>query len=469
MSTQSGPDRPALVQLKPYLQPFPYGRNGKESWAAQYALETPSLKAEVDKNGGIKADQPYGEIWLGSTHENGPCFVEGKEQSLKELIQTNPEYYLGPKLLADQQMSSQYKNNLPYLFKVLSFDKPLPLQCHPDKKLGGKLMEDEKRRKGQNEDFVDSNAKPEVGIALSPFTAFVGFRPVEQVAAVLRGTPELQELFNPDTLEAYYRVAESSPNEADGKAALRTLFAEAVNASSSKVKAIVPKLCKRIAQEGADQVFGAANAYTAKGEANASGESEAEAMARAFEISVKTYGDEDVGSLTALTLMNVLRMRAGEGTWIQADDLHAYVEGSIIECMANSDNMVAHGLGTEEQGGISTFVDMLTYRHLPADQLLVPYQDAWNKGQEGLTRLYNVPIAEFDLIRVSLPPSREEKVSALDGPLCLVVTAGAVEVTVDGESLTVSRGQAAFVRAGADIAFSNAGAKEVEIWGAFYQ
>lgn len=327
----------------------------------------------------------------------------------------------------------------------------------------------------------------------SSAVAFVGFRPVEQVAAVLRGTPELQELFNPDTLEAYYRVAESSPNEADGKAALRTLFAEAVNASSSKVKAIVPKLCKRIAQEGADQVFGAANAYTAKGEANASGESEAEAMARAFEISVKTYGDEDVGSLTALTLMNVLRMRAGEGTWIQgefeeptghfpfavrscykrtppaADDLHAYVEGSIIECMANSDNMVAHGLGTEEQGGISTFVDMLTYRHLPADQLLVPYEDAWHKGQEGLTRLYNVPIAEFDLIRVSLPPSREEKLSALDGPLCLVVTEGAVEVTVDGESLTVSRGQAAFVRAGADIVFSNAGAKEVEIWGAFYQ
>lgn len=318
MASRTEPDRPALVQLKPFLQPFPYGRNGEKSWAAQYALATPSLKAEVEKDGGIKDSQPYGEIWLGSTHQNGPCFVEGKNQSLKELIQLDPEYYLGPKLLADEQMSSQYKNNLPYLFKVLSFDKPLPLQCHPDKKLGAKLMEEAKRRQGKNEDFVDTNAKPEVGIALSPFTAFVGFRPLDQLAAILRGTPELQELFKDETLQSFYRVADnSSASDAEAKAALRTLFYEAVNASGAKVKSIVPKLRERIAHMGADAVFGAANAFTAKGEANASGESEAEAMARAFEISVTTYGEEDVGTITALTLMNVLRMRGGEGAWIQ--------------------------------------------------------------------------------------------------------------------------------------------------------
>ncbi|GAA5864472.1 hypothetical protein JCM3774_005139 [Rhodotorula dairenensis] len=469
MAARTEPDRPALVQLKPFLQPFPYGRNGLQSWAAQYALATPSLKAQVEKDGGIKDSQPYGEIWLGSTHENGPCFVEGKNQSLRELIQLDPEYYLGPKLLADEQMSSQYKHNLPYLFKVLSFDKPLPLQCHPDKKLGGKLMEDEKRRQGKNEDFVDSNAKPEVGVALSPFTAFVGFRPVEQLSAILRGTPELQELFKDETLQTFYRVAGSSPSDADAKAAIRTLFYEAVNASADKVKSIVPKLRERIAHMGADSVFGAANAFTAKGEANASSESEAEAMARAFEISVKTYGEEDVGTITALALMNVLRMRAGEGAWIQADDLHAYVEGDIIECMANSDNMVAHGLGTEEQGGISTFVEMLTYRHLPADQLLVSHEDKWQKGRQGLTRLYHVPIAEFDLLRVSLPTARDEKLKPLDGPLCLVVTEGTVDVSAGDESLKLSRGQAAFVRAGVDVSFTNAGAQAAEVWGAFYQ
>lgn len=73
-----------------------------------------------------------------------------------------------------------------------------------------------------------------------------------------------------------------------------------------------------------------------------------------------------------------------------ADDLHAYVEGDIIECMANSDNMVAHGLGTSEQGGISTFVEMLSYRHLPAEKLLVSHDDVWSKAEYGYARLYNV-------------------------------------------------------------------------------
>lgn len=134
---------PSVVQLKPFLQPFPYGREGMESWAAQYALATPSLKAGVEKDGGIKKSQPYGEMWLGSTHQNGPCEIEGKQgESLKDLIQKDPRFYLGEKLLGDQQMASQYPNDLPYLFKVLSFDKPLPLQCHPDKTLGGKVRRD---------------------------------------------------------------------------------------------------------------------------------------------------------------------------------------------------------------------------------------------------------------------------------------------------------------------------------------
>lgn len=122
----------SIVQLTPFLQPFPYGKNGLESLAARYSLETPGSKAKVDKEGGIKSDQPYGEIWFGS-HENGPAEVEGQGgKKLKDLIKENPEFYLGKKLLNDKQMNSQYENDLPYLFKVLSFDKPLPLQCHPE-------------------------------------------------------------------------------------------------------------------------------------------------------------------------------------------------------------------------------------------------------------------------------------------------------------------------------------------------
>ncbi|GAA6035127.1 hypothetical protein JCM8097_006378 [Rhodosporidiobolus ruineniae] len=463
---------PSVVQLKPFLQPFPYGRNGLESWAAQYALQTPSLKEGVEKDGGIKADQPYGEIWLGSTHPNGPCSIEGTGLPLKDFIQRDAKFYLGEKLLKDQQMNTQYPNDLPYLFKVLSFDKPLPLQCHPDKRLGTQLMEQERKRLGKNEDFVDTNAKPEVGVALSPFTAFVGFRPPQQLETILKGVPEFAAIFQDSTLDSFYKVATSSPSEDEAKAALRSLFYEAINLPQDKVKDLTQRLSARIEKEGAEAVFGAANLYQAEGEANASGESEAAALARVWKISVSTYGTSDVGSLVAAALMNVLRMRKGEGAWILADDLHAYVEGDIIECMANSDNMVAHGLGTEEQGGIATFVEMLSYRHLPASKLLLEYQDGWTVGKHGRTRYYKVPIAEFDLLNVSLSngTSAVEELLPLYGPLTFVVTAGTVLITVGEEKLELSKGQVGFVRANVEIKFeAKDPSTETELWGSFYQ
>ncbi|KPV78392.1 uncharacterized protein RHOBADRAFT_33074 [Rhodotorula graminis WP1] len=406
---------PSVVQVKPFLQPFPYGREGMDSWAAQFALATPSLKRGIDQDGGIKPNQPYGELWIGGTHQNGPSYVEGTDEELKSLIQRDPAYYLGKKLVADDQMSSQYPSDLPFLFKILSFDKPLPLQCHPDKSLGKR-----KRREGENSNFVDTNAKPEVGVALSPFTAFVGFRPLEQLAAIVKGVPEFQELFTESTLSSLSSSASSSSSDAEPKA----------------------------------------------GRANASGESEAAAMARVFDISVKTYGEDDVGSLVAVVLMNILRLDKGEGAWILADDLHAYVEGDIIECMANSDNMVAHGLGEADMGGRSTFVEMLSYRHLPAEDLLLEYEDKWSAGQQGLTRRYKVPIAEFDLLATTLTSvSPTETLSPLDGPLTFVVTNGTVKVTAGDDSVELSKGQAGFVRAGVEIKLEGNG----ELWGAFYQ
>ncbi|GAA5941148.1 hypothetical protein JCM3775_001318 [Rhodotorula graminis] len=457
---------PSVVQVKPFLQPFPYGREGMDSWAAQFALATPSLKRGIDQDGGIKPNQPYGELWIGGTHQNGPSYVEGTDEELKSLIQRDPAYYLGKKLVADDQMSSQYPSDLPFLFKILSFDKPLPLQCHPDKSLGKRLYEEEKRREGENSNFVDTNAKPEVGVALSPFTAFVGFRPLEQLAAIVKGVPEFQELFTESTLSSLSSSASSSSSDAEPKAVLRSLFYEAINAQPAKFKPLVKRLSDRLASEGADSVFSAANAFTPKGRANASGESEAAAMARVFDISVKTYGEDDVGSLVAVVLMNILRLDKGEGAWILADDLHAYVEGDIIECMANSDNMVAHGLGEADMGGRSTFVEMLSYRHLPAEDLLLEYEDKWSAGQQGLTRRYKVPIAEFDLLATTLTSvSPTETLSPLDGPLTFVVTNGTVKVTAGDDSVELSKGQAGFVRAGVEIKLEGNG----ELWGAFYQ
>lgn len=77
-----------------------------------------------------------------------------------------------------------------------------------------------------------------------------------------------------------------------------------------------------------------------------------------------------------------------------------------------------------------------------------------------------VPIAEFDLLATTLTSSQPaEELSALDGPLCFVVTEGNVRVTAGSESVNLSKGQAGFVRANIDISLEGPG----EVWGAFYQ
>lgn len=136
--------RPSILELRGYLQPFEYGREGSASMAARYAkLVDPSIK--------IKEGQPYGEIWLGSTHKNGPSTILTSSlltngTKLRDVIASDPEYYLGSKLLANAKMQEMYRNDLPFLFKILSFDKALPLQAHPDPELGRKLRKQEKTK-----------------------------------------------------------------------------------------------------------------------------------------------------------------------------------------------------------------------------------------------------------------------------------------------------------------------------------
>jgi mannose-6-phosphate isomerase len=90
-------------------------------------------------------------------HQNGPSRSVHSGTDLNTLIKSSPETFLGARVL------QKFKDaQLPFLFKVLSFDKALPLQSHPDKALGQKLMEQEKKQSwlvGRNETFVDPNHK----------------------------------------------------------------------------------------------------------------------------------------------------------------------------------------------------------------------------------------------------------------------------------------------------------------------
>merc|ERR1719245_1101037 len=120
----------------------------------------------------VEEKTPYAEMWMG-THHKGPARVYESEAGDKE-----------PKLLLDSLKGKP----LPYLFKVLSVNKSLSIQAHPDKALAEKLHADRPNV------YKDDNHKPEMALALTKFQAMCGFRPYAEIAKFLEEVPEFGEL-----------------------------------------------------------------------------------------------------------------------------------------------------------------------------------------------------------------------------------------------------------------------------------
>lgn len=68
----------------------------------------------------------------------------------------------------------------------------------------------------------------------------------------------------------------------------------------------------------------------------------------------------DKGIMCPLFL-NYLNLRPGEGFFMEANVLHAYLSGDCVECMALSDNTIRAGLTPKFQD-VDTLLEMLSYK-----------------------------------------------------------------------------------------------------------
>ena len=81
--------------------------------------------------------------------------------------------------------------------------------------------------------------------------------------------------------------------------------------------------------------------------------------------------EDDIG-LFVVFFVNYVKLEVGEALFLRADDIHAYLSGDIIECMASSDNVVRAGF-TPKYKDIKTLTTMLTYNYAPiAEQKMAP-------------------------------------------------------------------------------------------------
>lgn len=251
---------------------------------------------------------PYAELWMG-THVKGPSLLQvgRKELLLREVIQGNPRKVLG------KQVISKFKEQLPFLFKVLDVQKMLSIQAHPAKKEAeiGFAKEEESgiSRIAPNRTYRDDNHKPEVMVALTEFWLLHGFKPIEEIQEVLalEAFQPLQPYFADNNIFSLYQaIMEMPQEEVDGLLAplwehLQQLDEETITKDQADYWAI--------------QAF---NDYTLN-------------------------GNYDRG-IFSIYLLNLVKLKRGEGIYQAAGLPHAYLEGVNIELMANSDNVFRGGL-----------------------------------------------------------------------------------------------------------------------------
>ena len=125
----------------------------------------------------------------------------GESTELSSYLKSTHDAAIGQKISAhfysDKDGLMNY-GDLPFLFKVLSINKALSIQAHPDKTLAKKLHANDPKN------YPDANHKPEMLIAISEtFEAMCGFRPAGEISEHFSKYAQLSRLCGGDDCRGF--------------------------------------------------------------------------------------------------------------------------------------------------------------------------------------------------------------------------------------------------------------------------
>jgi mannose-6-phosphate isomerase len=371
------------------------------------------------------------------THPSNPSKDVLTKRTLLDLVQDN-------QALISQDISARFGSKLPFLFKVLSIGKALSIQAHPNKKLAEQLH----ARDPKN--YPDDNHKPEMTIAITPFDGLCGFRPLAEISHFLTTVPSLRSLVGDKEAEAYEtavkgrETSETKDDEESNKKALQRAFGSLMNSKKEDVEAASRQLVESAKKEGSDFARG--------GLPSTSGKELADLLVR-----LNSQFPGDIG-LFVLFFLNYVKLEVGEAMFLKADDIHAYLSGDIIECMAASDNVVRAGF-TPKFKDVDTLISMLTYSYAPISEQKMepvdyPYVTlntvAYSSGSEAT--LYDPPIDEFSVVKTDLKKKGAKATfEQIAGPSIFICTTGEGKISVGSKVEDVKPGYVYFVGATAEV------------------
>ena len=350
------------------------------------------------------APQPEAELWMGA-HPSAPSSLDraGARTTLDAVIAADPVGELGV------ASAARFGGRLPFLLKVLAAEKALSIQVHPSREQaeGGFRAETERGLapgdKARN--YVDDWPKPEILCAITPFEILAGMRPGADAAALLGalGVGELEPL-------AAELAGAARPEALTG--ALSRILTWPAGGRAALVAAVAAA-CARLAAENGP--YAAACAAT-----------------------VRVAGDHpgDLGVVASLLLRHATLL-PGQAVFMPAGGLHAYLHGTGIELMANSDNVIRAGLTGKH-------VDVPELLKLTDPAVAVPVIEPRELGA-GVS-VYDSPAPEFRLYRAEIASG--ESTLPGDGARLVLCMEGAVGLRGSGgRALKAARGEACFLSA----------------------
>jgi mannose-6-phosphate isomerase len=373
--------------LQPVIRPY--------AWGSRHAI------AELQGRP-VPAPGPEAELWMGA-HPSAPSGVA--QSTLDAVIAADPDRELGPACVA------RFGPRLPFLLKVLSADQALSIQVHPSR------AQAQAGFRAENVNYVDDWPKPELLCALTPFEVLAGLRPPRDAAALLRAlaVPPLAPL-------AAQLEAATSPRALSQ--ALTTIL-EWPEASRDELVRAVVAACATLAS-----LAPLASSATLA----AAGSPYAGACAAVVRVARDHPGDLGV---VAMLLMRHAVLAPGQATFMPAGGLHAYLHGTGIEVLANSDNVVRAGL-TRKHVDVPELLTLLD----PA--VTVPVLTPAPLG-DGVT-WFDTPAPEFRLYVADLAEPMIPLPAA--GPRIALCTDGAATLrTESGETVKLPRGDSCFIPA----------------------
>ena len=346
---------------------------------------------------GVEPDgKPQAELWMGA-HESAPSLLPSGE-SLYDRVSTDPSGTLG------DETAERFQGRFPFLAKILAAAQPLSIQAHPslEQAIDGYARDEAAGipRDAADRNYKDAWPKPEILIALGPFDALVGFRPLAATVALLdalqvEGLEQLTDLLR------------------NGK--LQDAFTEFMSSDRDAIRPLVAALGEASRRYAGD-AFGL----------------EVETLAQ-----LSTEFPDDPGVLAAL-LLNRVRLERFEAVYLPAGNVHAYLQGTGFEVMANSDNVLRGGL-TRKHIDVPELVSVVDFEPL-ADPVLLGTPEA-----AGVTA-YQTGCEYFAVRRVDLLAGAAIEVRA-EGPRIVACVAGTVTIGAEGTEVgpELSAGQSAFI------------------------